>query len=199
MPRASTASAAASRAPSLNSAELLVNSFKASDSSPVDAWICPPKSEADATNWSAPLEMPAAVLSSVGPAALTDAVTESIAFEEALIASPVFFPINLEASARPAADVSEYLENASAAALLACAEFAERALPASWAAARAASALAAEPACVEMHSLAAKAGGGRRGGRAAAVDAPSTRRDDDRRRAAHVRSSRTRTRAPTRR
>ena len=88
----------------------------------------------------------AAALSTDGPAALTDAVTESIAFEEALIASPVFFPINLEASARPAALLFEYVENASAAAFEACAEFAERALPASWAAARAASALAAEPA-----------------------------------------------------
>jgi len=77
---------------------------------------------------------------------LTDAVTESIAFEEALIASPVFFPINLEASARPAWLLDEYLESASAAAFEAWAEFAERALPASWAAARAASALAAEPA-----------------------------------------------------
>ena len=93
-----------------------MNSFKASDSSPVDAWICPPKSEADATNWSAPLLMPAAVLSSVGPAALTDAVTESMAFEEALMASPVFFPMSFEASFMPAAEVFEYA-NASAAAL----------------------------------------------------------------------------------
>ena len=93
--------------------------------------------------------MDAAALSTEGPIAFTEEDTESMALLDALIASPVFFPINLEASARPAADVSEYLENASAAALLACAEFAERALPASWAAALAASALAAEPACSE--------------------------------------------------
>ena len=143
--------------------------------------------------------MDAAALSTEGPIAFTDEDTESMALLEALIASPVFFPINLEASARPAWLLAEYLANDSAAAFEAWALFAERAFPASWAAARAASALAAEPACVEMHSLAAKAGGGRRGGRAAAVDAPSTRRDDDRRRAAHVRSSRTWTRAQTRR
>ena len=94
---------------------------------------------------------------------MTDAVTESIAFEEALIASPVFFPINLEASARPSAEVFEYVENASAAAFEAWALFAERALPASWAAARAASALAAEPACELRRSMTWRAGGGRRG------------------------------------
>ena len=106
----------------------------------------------------------AAALSTEGPAAFTDAVTESIAFEEALIASPVFFPINLEASARPAALLFEYVENASAAAFEACAEFAERALPASWAAARAASALAAEPACELRRSRTCSriGGGGRR-------------------------------------
>ena len=121
--------------------------MSASAKSPVAPWTCPPKSEADATNWSAPLLMPAAALSTDGPAAFTDAVTESIAFEEALMASPVFFPMSFPASFMPAALVSEYLENASAAAFEAWALFAERALPASWAAARAASALAAEPAC----------------------------------------------------
>ena len=94
---------------------------------------------------------------------MTDAVTESIAFEEALIASPVFFPINLEASARPAWLLAEYLAKDSAAALDACAEFAERALPASWAAALAASALAAEPAKALVGDLLSRAGGGRRG------------------------------------
>ena len=107
--------------------------------------------------------MDAAALSTEGPAALTDAVTESIAFEEALIASPVFFPINLEASARPAWLLAEYLAKDSAAALDACAEFAERALPASWAAALAASALAAEPArgMCRLSQRRRAAGGGR--------------------------------------
>ena len=94
---------------------------------------------------------------------MADEVTESIAFEETLIASPVFFPINLEASARPAWLLAEYFAKDSAAALDACAEFAERALPASWAAARAASALAAEPAKALVGDLLLRAGGGRRG------------------------------------
>ena len=106
---------------------------------------------------------------------MTDAVTESIAFEEALIASPVFFPINLEASARPAWLLAEYLAKDSAAALDACAEFAERALPASWAAALAASALAAEPACELRRSRTCSRIGGRRGCRASAIDALSKR------------------------
>ena len=75
----------------------------------------------------------------------------------------MFFPINLEASARPSAEVFEYVENASAAAFEAWALFAERALPASWAAARAASALAAEPAKAWFGDLLSRAGGGRRG------------------------------------
>ena len=91
--------------------------------------------------------MDAAALSTEGPIAFTEEDTESMALLDALIASPVFFPMSFPASFMPAAEVFEYVANASAAALLACAEFAERALPASWAAARAASALAAEPAC----------------------------------------------------
>ena len=105
---------------------------------------------------------------------MTDAVTESIAFEEALIASPVFFPINLEASARPAWLLAEYLAKDSAAALDACAEFADRALPASWAAALAASALAAEPTC--ENGTCSRCEGGRR---AARVRDSLLRRSDD--------------------
>ena len=67
--------------------------------------------------------MDAAALSTEGPIAFTEEDTESMALLDALIASPVFFPINLEASARPAWLLSEYLENASAAAFEAWALF----------------------------------------------------------------------------